>query len=82
MSTRQGPIRVREMDWGAPAVALPAAQEEEEARPTRSRPCGQGRGCARGRGRDISASQPVLDSTSMLDDDSDGDLEFDTGLHS
>ncbi len=82
MLSQQAPIRVRELDWGAPAVAAPA--EEEEALPGRGRPRGRGRGrgrpprpwppASRGGARGMSASQPEPELPSMLDDD--GDIDF------
>ncbi len=75
MLSRQTPIRVRELDWGAPAVATPATPAaEEEARPGRGRPRGRGRWRGRGRGRGTSASQPEPERRSMLDEE--GDLNF------
>ena len=72
MLSRQAPIRVRELEWGAPAVATPATPEaEEEARPGRGRPRGRGRWRGRGRGRGTSANQPAPERRSMLDEDGD-----------
>ncbi len=71
-------ISSQELEWSAPTGALPAAQEEEEPRPERGRPRGHGHRRARGSG--MSASQPVPERPSMLDDG--GDIDFDTVLHS
>ncbi len=86
MLSRQALIRVRELDWGAPAVATPATPAaEEEALPGRGRPPrGRRRGRPprpwtappRGRARGMSASQPEPERTSMLDED--GDINFDS----